>query len=117
MVRSAYHDHHDLLTQVADSREERDNVRRILAEPLLDAHERYKRAPFPVSQHNDAHRNSRACSRCDSGLAQCVTPDACERAELPRPPRRKGDTLRVIALWAACLAAVALTLIATGVRP
>jgi hypothetical protein len=38
-------------------------------------------------------------------------------ADEPRPPRRAGDLLRVIALWAACVAAVALTLIATGVRP
>lgn len=130
--RSAYPLHADLLAQVADSEAEEREVRRGLA-PLTDAElsarnaarlgdvesavAAYRRAPWPIAPATDAHRHSRACSRCESGLAQCVTPDACERAELPRPPRRKGDTLRVIALWAACVVAVALTLIATGVRP
>lgn len=104
MVRSAYHDHHDLLTQVADSREEAANVRRILhglTEADLDAQERYRRAPFAIGAATHAHRFSRACSRCESGMAQCVTPAACECAEPARHKPKHGDLYRVlvVATW------------------
>ena len=83
MDRGAYTTHADLLSQVADSTEERDNVRRILhglTEADLDAQQRWKRAPFAVGAATHAHRFSRACSRCESGLEHCTTPEACERA-------------------------------------
>lgn len=89
--------HTDLLDAVADSREEAYAVRRILSEHWsepepgvyvagglterdLDAHERFKRAPFAIGAANHAHRHSRSCSRCESGLTHCTTPEACERA-------------------------------------
>lgn len=91
--------HMDLLAQVADSTEERDEVRRILAAALtdeeitrangerLDAVEcavaAHKRSPWPYAPANSAHRHSQGCSRCESGLTQCVTPEACEVAALP----------------------------------
>jgi hypothetical protein len=69
-----------------------------LTEADLDAQERFKRAPFPITQHNHAHRHSRpACSRCESGLTHCATPAACERAE-DRPPPERGDLIRVLAM-------------------
>jgi len=117
--------HADLLDQVADSTEERDNVRAILGAALTDdeitranaerlddvesAVAAYKRAPWPYAPANHAHRHSRpACSRCDSGLAQCVTREACQlpdsargifgriaarvRAALTRTPKLTGRT-------------------------
>lgn len=120
MVRSAYHDHHDLLTQVADSREEAANVRRILhglTEADLDAQERYKRAPFAVGAATHAHRYSRACSRCESGMGQCVTPEACERAEPARESPSARDLLWVAALFFGLWAAIVFVLLVTGMHP
>ena len=62
LPRSERHASLDLLDQVADSTAERDNVRKILSEPIDYA----------------AHTT---CSRCESGMTRCVTPQACERAE------------------------------------
>lgn len=98
--------HFDLLEQVADSTEERDNVRRILGAELrdqtsrlpllteadLDAQERWKRAPFAVGAVTHAHRYSRrACSLCESGLHFCATPDACQLADDEPPPKRDDN--------------------------
>ena len=93
--------HIDLLSQVADSTAERDNVRRILGgitEDELDAHERYKRTPFPTTQHNHAHRYS-ACQSgpCAGGTKLCPTPAACQCAE-GRPATERGDIYRVLAM-------------------
>lgn len=121
MDRSTYPIHCDLLAQVATSEEEDREVRRILSAPLtvadLDAQERYKRAPFPIGATNHAHRHSRpACSRCESGLAHCVTPAACELAERPDPPMQAGDLVRVWGLFLAGWAVVVLVgLIVMGV--
>ena len=52
----------DLLDQVESDQAVRDNVRRILS------------APIDYAAHT-------TCSRCESGLSRCVTPQACERAE------------------------------------
>lgn len=106
--------HIDLLEQVTASTAERDAVRRILSEHWsepepgvyvagglteadLDAQERFKRAPFPIGAANHAHRHSRACSRCESGMTRCATPEACERAE-GRPATERGDIYRVLAM-------------------
>lgn len=98
--------HFDLLEQVADSTEERDNVRRILGAELrdqtsrlpllteadLDAQERWKRAPFAVGAVTHAHRYSRrACSLCESGLHFCASPDACQLADDEPPPKRNDN--------------------------
>jgi hypothetical protein len=93
--------HIDLLAQVADSTEERDNVRRILGgmtEDDLDAQERFKRAPFPIGAANHAHRYS-ACQSgpCAGGTKLCPTPAACQCAE-GRPATERGDIYRVLAM-------------------
>lgn len=144
MDRSTYPTHTDLLDQVADSTAERDEVRRIfgtaggrnlnapqiqrggLSEADLDAQQRYKRAPFPVSAANHAHRHSRpACSRCDSGLTQCTTPEACERAEAAARKRPRGDAAQrcitgIVILVTAALMVAAIVhgvLIVAGAQP
>ena len=113
----------DLLSHVADSTHERDEVRRTLTEPLtlteadLDAQERYKQAPFPLTKHNHAHRYSACVSGpCQQGSKLCPTPDACQRADDHRPPLRAGNLWRVLALVLISWAAVALVLIASGLR-
>jgi len=120
MDRSSYPDHQDLLDQVADSREEAANVRRILSgltEADLDAQQSWKRAPFAVGAANHAHRHSRpACSRCESGMAQCVTPTACECAEPTRQKPHAGDLLRIAALFLGVWAAVVFVLLVTGLN-
>lgn len=112
--------HIDLLSQVADSTEERDNVRRILTgltERDLDAQEAWKRSPWPATQHNHAHRYS-ACQSgpCQQGRKLCPTPEACQMAaaDPPRPPMRGGDFLRLLGIALAGWAAIALTLLAMG---
>lgn len=105
--RLSYQIHADLLAQVAESEAEEAHVRRVLSAPLteadLDAQERYKRAP--------------ACSRCESGLTHCVTPDACERAEAEPKPDRAGDLVVVWALLLGAWAATAFVLLVLGMRP
>lgn len=111
--------HFDLLDQVADSTEERDNVRRVLGAELrdqtsrlpllteadLDAQERWKRAPFAIGAVTHAHRYSRpsesnpaepltsrrACSLCESGMHFCASPDACQLADDEPPPKRNDN--------------------------
>jgi hypothetical protein len=80
-----------------DSTAERDEVRRILGQRLTEAElddaiaaqrreDAWRAQPWPYAPANHAHRHSRpACSRCESGLAQCATPEACERADEDRP--------------------------------
>lgn len=117
MDRSTYNTHRDLLDQVESDRATRDNIRRILSEPLteadLDAQEKWKRAPFAVGATNHAHRYSRACSLCESGMHYCASPQACQLADEPRPQKRAGDLLTVLALLLASWAAVAFVLLAT----
>ena len=115
-----YQAHNDLLSQVADSREERDNVRRILGgltERDLDAQEAWKRAPFAHGPANHAHRYS-ACQSgpCAGGRKPCPSAEACQMAaaDPPRPPMRGGDLLCLIALALAGWGAIALTLLAMG---
>ncbi len=129
--RSAFPIHADLLAQVATSEAEEREVRRILA-PLTDAElsarntarlgevesavAAYQRAPWPIAPATDAHRYSTCSGPCERGTKPCPTPAARERAvDEPRPPRKTGDTLLVIALLLASLAAVELTLFAMGV--
>lgn len=121
--------HDDLLAQVASTAEEEAHVRRILSEPLklreedLDAHERYKRAPFAVGETNHAHRHSstwpNCCGACDEGRTLCHSPQACQisvEPDPPRKPRSAGDIVIVIALVIASWAAVAFVLLVMGVR-
>lgn len=111
--------HIDLLAQVADSTEERDNVRRILSgltEADLDAQEKWKRAPFPIGATNRAHSYSVCRSGpCEGGAKLCPSPEACQLGD-ERPPLRAGDFWRVVALVVASWAAVAAVLLALGVR-
>lgn len=138
MDSSTYRDHDDLLSQVADSREEAENVRRILGAELntpgmrnlnvpriswgqvhegnLDELERWKRAPLPIGATNQTHSHSAgtlvylkrpACSRCDSGMTQCVTPAACECAEPARQKPKRGDLYRILVMATWPLYAVA----------
>lgn len=126
MDRLTHRVHQDLLAQVAGSEEEEREVRRILSEPLklresdLDAHERWKRAPFAVGRATHAHRYSACASGpCAGGTKLCPSPAACQisdDADAPRPPRRLGDVFAVVALLLASWAAVAFTLMAMGVR-
>jgi hypothetical protein len=102
--------HLDLLAQVADSTEERDNVRRILhglTEADLDAQQRWKRSPWPYSPANHAHRYSACSGPCEQCRRPCPCPDSCQEPE--REPPRAGDLLRVASLlligWAAVAAA------------
>lgn len=115
--------HQDLLAQVEHDESTRAEIRRILSEPLteadLDAQERFKRAPFPFAPANHAHRYSPGCSSCDGGLRHCATPEACrisDEADPPRPAPRAGDFVRVVALVLGAWCAVALVLVAMGVR-
>ena len=134
MNRSAYPTHADLLAQVADSEAEAAEVRRVLSRRVTDAEitrrnaarldavecavAAYKRSPWPYAPSNHAHRHSPGCSRCESGLTQCTTPEACERAEMTSQPPRAGGLLRIVVLVLACWAAVAFTLLViSGVRP
>jgi hypothetical protein len=114
------HTHFELADQHERDQATRDNVRSILGpltEADLDAQQAYKRAPFPTTRHNHAHRHSagtlvylkrQSCSACDGGLTHCSTPEACERAtdppdgiseeaDPPRPPMRPGDFWALIA--------------------
>jgi hypothetical protein len=79
-----------------------------------EAHERFKRQPWPIGPANHAHRYSTCSGPCERGRKPCPTPGACECAE-ERPPSRSGDLLRIVILVLACWAAVAATLIVTGV--
>ena len=105
--------HADLLSQVADCTQERDEVRRILGNALTEdeitrangerlgdvesAVAAYKRAPWPIAPANHAHRHSRpACSRCESGLTGCTTPEACELAERAAAAPARGLASKVI---------------------
>ena len=109
-----------LLDAVADSPEEAAEVRRILhglTEADLDAQELWRRAPFAVGNVTHAHRHSRACSRCESGMTHCTTPEACECAEPSRPATNAGDLVRVAALFLGAWAAIVFVLVATGFRP
>lgn len=76
-----------------------------LTEHDLDAHAKWKAAPFACGRCTDLHRN-------------CPTPQACQIGddEPDRPPMRRGDALRLILLGLASWAAIALTLYAMGVR-
>lgn len=129
MDRSTYQVHYDLLAQVADSAAEEAHVRRVLSSPLteadLDAHEKWKRAPFAIGATNHAHRHSRpACSRCESGMTHCVTPEACERAEAAARKLPRGDAAQrcitgIVILVTAALMVAAIVhgvLIVAGVR-
>ncbi len=64
LPRSERHASLDLLDQVESDQAVRDNVRRLLGDPVKGIGLR-----------------GQACSRCESGLTHCTTPDACERAE------------------------------------
>ena len=86
--------HIDLLEQVADSTEERDNVRRILSGAVCHG-------------------------PCNQGRKACPCPDACQfpaREEDERPPLRSGDLFKVAALILAAWAATAFVLLVMGVR-
>lgn len=100
--------HIDLLDQVADSTEERDEVRRILSQPLseaeLDAQIAWKRAPLAVG-------------RCTHAQGTCPTPQACELPEPEWPTLRARSLWRVVVLVLASWAAVAATLLAVGWKP
>lgn len=119
--------HGELVRQAEDRTAERDAVRRIiggqgkLTEHDLDAHERYKRAPFAIGAVTHAHRYS-ACKSgpCAGGSKLCPSPEACQLDALPddpRPPMRSGDFWRVVALVLASWAAVAFVLLVTGMHP
>ena len=99
LPRSERHASLDLLDQVADSTAECDNVRKILSEPIDYA----------------AH----TCSRCESGLSRCVTPQACERAEQSKGRAERAAVGIVLLVTAALMlgAVVATALIAAGVMP
>ena len=56
------------------------------------------------------------CGLCAQGRRLCPSPQACQLVDEDRPPMRGGDLLRVVVLVLACWAAVALTLIAAGIR-
>ena len=124
--RSAYPVHADLLDQVADSTEERDNVRRILGEPFTGADHfadaskmiaEHRRATWPIAPANHAHRYSACASGpCQGGRKLCPSPEACMRADEPRPQPRAGDLVLAAALFLGVWAAIVLTLIASGVR-
>lgn len=78
--------HQDLLSQVERDEKVRDDVRRVLSRAQTDADisaqfDRWRAAPFAAGATNQERRSARrACSRCESGLAHCTTPEACERA-------------------------------------
>jgi hypothetical protein len=111
--------HADLLSQVADSTAERDAVRRILSEPL-DEHELDTLARYRNADGHPTRFAACADGPCAGGRKLCPTPEACriaDQANPPRPPMRRGDALRLIALGLAAWAAVAATLYAMGVRP
>lgn len=76
------HAHFDILRQVADSADEEARVRRILGHNLteadLDAHEAYKRSPFPESLNRAMRCNGGPCKQ---GRVPCPTPEACQVAE------------------------------------
>lgn len=67
------------------------------------------------------------CGACDQGRHACTTQQACQISiapDAPRPGRRRGDGLRIVAAWlcgaalaAAVLGSIALTLYAMGVTP
>lgn len=106
--------HIDLLAQVADHEAEEREVRRILGAKLteddLDAHARWKRAATWPN----------CCGSCHQGRRACPTPQACQisvEPDRPRPRRRAGDMVLVIALLLACWATIALALLASGVLP
>ena len=94
------HAHMDLLSQVADSADERDNVRRILGRPLteadLDAAQRWREQP------------------CSARRCACPVPQACELAERTAPSG--AALLRIVALALAAWAAIATLILVTGVR-
>lgn len=131
MDRSTYSTHADLLDQVAESEAENREVRRVLSRRVTDAEltrrnarrldavesavAAYKRSPWPVAPANHAHRHSPGCSRCESGLTQCTTPEACERADEARPAPRAGDMVFVAVVCLASWAAIVFALIAAGV--
>jgi hypothetical protein len=107
-----YQAHNDLLSQVADSTEERDNVRRILGgltEADLDAQQAWKRSPWPYSPANHAHRHSACSGPCEQGRRPCPCPDSCQEPERDSP--RAGDLLRTVALFLAAWAVVATVLL------
>lgn len=99
-----YTTHSDLLAQVASSADEDAHVRRVLGARLteadLEARESFKSGPL------------RACSRCESGMTGCATPDACERAEDSLGAAR--GVVYAIPLALALWAAIALVLLAMG---
>lgn len=135
--------HADLLDQVERDKAIRDKVREILSPRVTEAEitrlnaqrlgdveravERWKQAPIAIGATNDAHRHSRpSCSRCDSGMAQCTTPEACQLAERdkPGPGDSRGDEhedddsqpMRPAAAWFLIAASLLLwALIAAGV--
>ena len=93
-----YQAHNDLLSQVADSTEERDNVRRILGAETRQPGMRNLNAP-----------------RIESGQLSERDLDAAQRwrdqPDLERDPPRAGDLLRVVALFLAAWASIATTLL------
>ena len=98
--------HIDLLDQVADSTEERDNVRRILG----------------AVSHGDADLAERPALRGitrENRLTEADLDAAQRWREQPLPGRtspRGGDLLRVAALFLAAWAVIATLLLVTGVR-
>ena len=132
-ARTDRHAHLDLLDQVADSEAERLEVRRILselaaqdddatllAEHELDTHIRHVRAAVYPIRH-------RACANgpCAQGRKLCPTPQACQvstepaddiadEADAPRPPLKRGDGPRVLAMLGLAVAIV-LGIAAAGV--
>lgn len=124
-ARTDRHAHLDLLDQVADSEAERLEVRRILselaaqdddatllAEHELDTHIRHVRAAVYPIRH-------RACANgpCAQGRKLCPTPQACQvsaEPDAPRPPLKRGDGPRVLAMLGLAVAIV-LGIAAAGV--
>lgn len=103
---------------------ERDEVRRILGERLTESElddaiaaqrreDAWRARPWPIGPANHAHRYSTCHGPCEQGRKPCPTAEACECSE--DEPKRSGDLVRIWALILAAWAAIAATLIVTGV--
>lgn len=123
--RSTYPTHASLLDQVADSREEAAEVRRILGQRLTEAElddaiaaqrreDAWRAQPWPYAPANHAHRYSGCSGPCEGGKRPCTTPEACERADEARPAPRAGDMVFVAVVCLASWAAIVFALVATG---
>lgn len=125
--RSTYPTHASLLDQVADSREEAAEVRRILGQRLTEAElddaiaskrreDAWRASPWPYSPHNHAHRYS-ACKSgpCEGGAKLCPSPEACQCCERDDRIARAGAGIVLFVVAALMMAAIVATaLIASG---